>query len=78
MGNRWQQTYRLESTIEYSNRGKSSFYVKGNDAIIIDDGICNCQEYINYSVITDIQNNYMHRYRQVYRFLQEDIDTIDG
>ncbi len=65
--------------IEYPNGGKSFFYIKDQMAIIVDHGICdyNPQESVfPYSLITDKQNEYMHRYEKVFRFLAEDEDTI--
>ena len=66
--------------VEYPNGGKSYFYVIDKIAIIIDEGICKFdseKDVFQYSLITDKQNSYMHRYEKVFRFLVEDIDMID-
>ena len=66
--------------IEYPNGGKSYFYVQGQTAVIIDENICECRDeddVFSYTLITDKQNEYMHRYDKVYRFLAEDADCID-
>ena len=70
----------FKEKIDYPNGGNSSFYVSDDTAIIIDDGICNCneeKEVFEYSLITDKQNEYMHRYKKVYRFLKEDVGSIE-
>ena len=66
--------------IEYPNGGKSHFYVQGQTAVIIDENICECRDeddVFSYTLITDKQNEYMHRYDKVYRFLAEDADCIN-
>ncbi len=66
--------------IEYPNGGKSYFYIKDQIAVIVDDNICNCdseEEAFPYTLITEKQNEYMHRYSKVFRFLSDDIDTIE-
>ncbi len=66
--------------VEYPNGGKSYFYIVDEMAIIVDEGICNCtkeEEVFPYTLITDKQNSYMHNYDKVYRFLAEDIETIE-
>ena len=71
----------LKETIQYPNGGKSYFYVMDQTAIIIDENICNCNskdDTFSYSLITDKQNYYMHRYEKLYRFLIEDINTIES
>lgn len=48
--------------------------------IIVDEGICNCaskEDVFPYTLITDKQNYYMYHYEKVFRFLSEDIDTIE-
>ena len=32
--------FELEETVEYINGGRSYFYIGGDTAIILDDGIC--------------------------------------
>ena len=52
----------------------------GRTVLIVDEGICKCDakdEVFPYTLITDKQNYYMHRYEKVYRFLAEDKDTIE-
>lgn len=66
--------------IEYPNGGKSYFYVKDGIAIIVDDGICCCEkaeEAFPYTLITEKQNEYVHKYDRVYRFLAEDVNSIE-
>ena len=66
--------------VEYPNGGKSYFYVMDKTVIIVDDGICKCDskdEAFPYTLITDKQNYYMHRYEKVFRFLVEDAETIE-
>ena len=66
--------------VEYPNGGKSYFYVIDRNVIIVDEGICKCDskhEAFPYTLITEKQNYYMHRYEKVFRFLAEDIDTIE-
>ena len=67
--------------VEYPNGGKSYFYVVDQTAIIVDEGICKCsseEDAFPYTLITEKQNSYMHRYGKVYRFLREDEDAIDS
>lgn len=66
--------------VEYPNGGKSYFYIVNQTVIIVDEGICNCdskEDIFPYTLITDKQNYYMHRYEKVYRFLAEDTETIE-
>ena len=56
-----------KEVVEYPNGGKSYFYVIGQTVIIIDEGICKCdseEEKFSYTLITDKQNYYMHRYEK--------------
>ena len=72
--------YDLIETVSYPNGGASYFYVRDQQAIIIDDGICNYkkdEEPFSYSLITDKQNTYMNKYAKVYRFLKEDMGIIN-
>ncbi len=67
--------------VEYPNGGKSYFYVVDQTAIIVDEGICKCnseEDAFPYTLITEKQNSYMHRYGKVYRFLREDEDAIEN
>ena len=50
----------------------SSFYDNGIDMVIIDENICTHnpeQPVFSYMLITDKQNDYMHRFKRVFRFL---------
>jgi len=72
--------YDLIETVSYPNGGASYFYVRDQQAIIIDDGICNYkkdEKLFSYSLITDKQNTYMNKYAKVYRFLKEDMGIIN-
>lgn len=72
--------YDLIETVSYPNGGASYFYVRDQQAIIIDDGICNYkkdEKPFSYSLITDKQNTYMNKYAKVYRFLKEDMGIIN-
>lgn len=73
--------FSLMEIVDYPNGGTSKFYSDGKTVVIIDRDICKCEtkeEAFPYSLITDKQNYYMHRYDRLYRFLYEDIDTIDA
>ena len=75
------ESLSAKEIVEYPNGGKSYFYVIDGTVIIVDEGICKCDsedEAFSYSLITDKQNYYMHRYEKVYRFLIEDKDTIES
>jgi len=73
------ESLSAKEIVEYPNGGKTYFYVNGQTVIIVDEGICKCdskEDIFPYTLITDKQNYYMHRYDKVYRFLAEDKDTI--
>ncbi len=75
------ESLSAKEIVEYPNGGKSYFYVADQTAIIVDEGICKCDskdEAFPYTLITDKQNYYMHRYEKVFRFLAEDKDTIEA
>ena len=64
--------FSLREQVLYPNGGKSCFYDNGIDMIIIDDDICNHEKkepVFSYMLITDKQNNYIHQFRRVFRFL---------
>lgn len=64
--------FTLREQITYPNGGVSKFYDNGKDMVIIDEGICNRGENMpvfSYMLITDKQNNYMHQFKRVFRFL---------
>ena len=74
------ESFSEKEIVNYPNGGKSIFYTSGQTAVIIDEGICRCDSEENifpYTLITDKQNEYMHRYDKVFRFLAEDRDQID-
>lgn len=72
--------FSLREQVVYPNGGTSRFYDNGVDMVIIDNNICNQNEHqavFSYMLITDKQNNYMHRFKRVFRFLgyiQEEVD----
>lgn len=64
--------FSLREQVNYPNGGISRFYENGIDMVIIDDDICNHKTgdtIFSYMLITDKQNNYMHRFKRVFRFL---------
>ena len=64
--------FSLREQVKYPNGGLSSFYDNGIDMVIIDENICthNPEEPVfSYMLITDKQNDYMHRFKRVFRFL---------
>ena len=64
--------FSLREQVKYPNGGVSSFYDNGTDMVIIDEDICvhDPEEPVfSYMLITDKQNNYMHRFKRVFRFL---------
>lgn len=68
-------------TVQYPNGGQSDFYQLENKVIIIDSDICKMEkedDFFSYSLITDKQNVYMKRFDQVFRFLEEDLSSIDS
>lgn len=74
------ESFSEKEIVNYPNGGKSIFYTSGQTAVIIDEGICRRdseEDIFPYTLITDKQNEYMHRYDKVFRFLAEDRDQID-
>ena len=64
--------FSLREQVKYPNGGVSRFYDNGTNMVIIDEDICvhNPEKPVfSYMLITDKQNNYMHRFRRVFRFL---------
>lgn len=64
--------FSLREQVNYPNGGVSRFYDNGIDMVIIDDNICahNSEEPVfSYMLITDKQNDYMHQFKRVFRFL---------
>lgn len=75
------ESLSAKEIVEYPNGGKSYYYVIDRTVIIVDEGICKCDaknEVFPYTLITDKQNYYMHRYDKIYRFLAEDKDSIEN
>lgn len=68
-------TYREK--VCYSNGGESRFYVRGKDAVIIDLDICHAGTLFPYSLITEKQNQYVHAFSHVYRFLGYEDPSMD-
>lgn len=68
------KNFTFKETINYPNSGKSLIFTKNEQAIIIDQNICECKnkEIFPYSLITNTQNKYMHNYQKLWRFLEED------
>ena len=72
--------FGLREQVNYPNGGISKFYYNGTDMVIIDEDICDCNKgeaVFSYMLITDKQNNYMHQFNRVFRFLgysQEEVD----
>lgn len=72
--------FSLREEVIYPNGGTSRFYDNGVDMVIIDDNICDHESdgtVFSYMLITDKQNNYMHMFKRVFRFLgyvQDDVD----
>ena len=57
--------YDLIETVSYPNGGASYFYVRDQQAIIIDDGICNYkkdEKPFSYSLITEMLYSYMYKF----------------
>ena len=73
--------YRLLERINYPNGGYSRFFLHAQkkQIVILDHGICHTtkgEKPFPYTLITDKQNAYMHRYEKVFRFLEEDTDQM--
>lgn len=72
--------FSLREEVTYPNGGTSRFYDNGVDMVIIDNHICDHKSeepVFSYMLITDKQNNYMHMFQRVFRFLgyyQEEVD----
>ena len=72
--------FSLREKVKYPNGGVSSFYDNGTDMVIIDEDICthNPKEPVfSYMLITDKQNDYMHRFERVFRFLGYEQGEVD-
>lgn len=72
--------FSLREQVKYPNGGTSRFYDNGVDMVIIDENICTHDTkdpVFSYMLITDKQNNYMHQFKRVFRFLgyvQSEVD----
>lgn len=72
--------FSLREQVNYPNGGYSNFYDNGVDMVIIDENICEHkagESVFSYMLITDKQNNYMHKFKRVFRFLgysQKEVD----
>ena len=64
--------FSLREQVKYPNGGQSRFYDNGTDMVIIDEDICTHdtgEPIFSYMLIMDKQNNYMHQFKRVFRFL---------
>ena len=66
----------LQERVDYNERACSFFYVLDDMAIIIDKDVWLGEQY-PYSMLTNKQNEYMHTYKKVYRFIEDDIGMIE-
>ena len=72
--------FSLREQVKYPNGGTSQFYDNGVDMVIIDENICTHDTedpVFSYMLITDKQNDYMHQFKRVFRFLgyvQSEVD----
>ena len=74
-------SFVLKECVAYPNGGKSSFYVCGRRALIVDDDIWVRgvgEDIFDYSLITNKQNAYVSAYDCVLRVLREDLAQLDG
>ena len=72
--------FSLRELVNYPNGGVSKFYDNGIDMVIIDENICvhDADEPVfSYMLITDKQNNYMHMFQRVFRFLGYTKEEVD-
>ena len=72
--------FKLCEEVAYPNGGSSRFYDNGKDMIIIDKDICTHEKddpAFRYMLITEKQNQYMHRFQRVFRFLGYDQKETD-
>lgn len=72
--------FKLREQVDYPNGGTSKFYDNSMDMVIIDEDICECNKgetVFSYMLITDKQNNYMHRFNRVFRFLGYSREEVD-
>ncbi len=75
------QNFKMVEKVKYGNGGHTDFWVNGSTAVLIDYDICRIEkpkDSIPYYQITNKQNEYMNRYKYVFRFLAEDRDEIES
>lgn len=73
--------FTLREQVIYPNGGISRFYDNRIDMVIIDEKICahkSNEPIYSYMLITDKQNNYMHQFNRVFRFLGYAKDEVDS
>lgn len=73
--------FRFREQVCYPNGGISRFYDNGTDMVVIDDGICSHEPkepVFPYMLITERQNDYMHRFQRVFRFLGYARENLDS
>ena len=70
--------FNFAQKITYPNNASSLIFTSENQAVIIDQNICRSKtkEVFPYSLITIPQNKYMHNYKKVWRFLEEDFQSL--
>lgn len=73
--------FRFREQVCYPNGGISRFYDDGIDMVVIDDDICAHEPkepVFPYMLITEKQNDYMHRFQRVFRFLGYARENLDS
>ena len=73
--------FRFREQVCYPNGGISRFYDNGIDMVVIDDDICAHEPkepVFPYMLITEKQNDYMHRFQRVFRFLGYARENLDS
>ena len=73
--------FRFREQVCYPNGGISRFYDNGTDMVVIDEGICSHEPkepVFPYMLITEKQNDYMHRFQRVFRFLGYARENLDS
>lgn len=73
--------FRFREQVCYPNGGISRFYDNGTDMVVIDEGICSHEPkepVFPYMLITEKQNDDMHRFQRVFRFLGYARENLDS
>ena len=72
--------FHLSETVYYNDHAWSRFYVCQDTAVILDHDVCTRKDndIFSYSLITNTQNEYMHQYKKVFRFLEEDAGQLES